>query len=258
MVFITLAKRFPLKNFLIERSEEAKKLYIAHLSIDCVIFGFNNDVLKILLVRLKNSQLCSLPGGFLLKEEKNFDTAAARILKSRTGAEDVFMAQFSSFSEYDRAGNTFKDYPDDFWNKQRFITVGYYALVNFDTIIPVVDEISDFCEWVDADTIPAMIMDHKEIIDTALQTLRKEINYKPIGLNLLSSEFTMLELQRLYEAILGIKLNRGNFYRKIISFDILINLGKSQKEGVHKSSIFYRFDIDKYNEAVKNGFKQMW
>jgi hypothetical protein len=102
------------------------------------------------------------------------------------------------------------------------------------------------------------MMDHRSIFDKALLTLRKELNYKPIGFNLLPEKFTMPELQKLYEIILGKKLNRGNFFRKMLRYDILIKLDESRKGGAHKAPDLYKFDIEKYQTALKDGLKEGW
>jgi hypothetical protein len=102
------------------------------------------------------------------------------------------------------------------------------------------------------------MMDHRAIFDKALITLRKQLNHKPIGYNLLPEKFTMPELQKLYEIILGKKLNRGNFYRKMLRYDILIKLHEIRKGGAHKAPDLYQFDIEKYQLALENGFSEGW
>jgi hypothetical protein len=101
-------------------------------------------------------------------------------------------------------------------------------------------------------------MDHRRIYDKALEIMRKQLNSKPIGLNLLPEKFTMPELQKLYECILGKKLNRGNFYRKMLRYDILIKLDEIRKGGAHKSPDLYKFDIDKYKIALNVGLNEGW
>ena len=122
----------------------------------------------------------------------------------------------------------------------------------------VVDEISDACEWKSINELPDLMMDHRYIFDKALITPRKQLNHKPIGYNLLPEKFTMPELQKLYEIILGKKLNRGNFYRKMLRYDILIKLDEIRKGGAHKAPDLYQFDTEKYQLALKNGFSEGW
>lgn len=122
----------------------------------------------------------------------------------------------------------------------------------------MIDDVSNACEWVPIDEIQGFMMDHQNIFDHALISLRKQLNYKPIGYKLLPEEFTMPELQRLYEIILNKKLNRGNFYRKMIGYDILDKLDEPRKGGAHKAPNLYKFNLEKYNSALENGFKEGW
>lgn len=240
-----------------ERSVGAWEKCIPNLSVDCVVFGFHNAKLKVLLLRSKYKEVWQLPGGYVLKTE-NLDEAANRILFERTGASNIYLQQFRVFSDVNRNKGFFDEFSDDFWNKQRFITVGFYALVDFTQVNLVQDIISDACEWKSLDELPELMMDHRSIFDKALVTLRKQLNYKPIGYNLLPEKFTMPELQKLYEIILNKKLNRGNFYRKILRYDILEKLDEIRKGGAHKAPDLYRFDITKYQSALKNGLNEGW
>jgi len=222
---------------------------LPHISIDCVVFGFNNNCLNVLMLKLKGEENWMLPGGYVNKNE-SLDEAANRILLERSGVDKIFLNVFGAFGDLSRSENYFKDYPDDLWHKQRFITLGYYALVDHSKVIPVADDYSDVCEWVSIDHVPKMVMDHSIIVKKALSTLREQISYKPIGYNLLPETFTMPELQKLYETILGQKLNRGNFYRKIMRYNILIKLDEPRKGGAHKAPNLYRFDEENYRKAL--------
>lgn len=222
---------------------------IPHISIDSVVFGFLNNQLNVLLLKIKNDENWILPGGYLQKDEA-IDDAAKRILYERSGADKIFLNNFGVFGNLDRSEGYFKDYPDDLWHKQRFITIGYYALVDQTQVSPKPDNFSDCCEWVPVEPVPKMVMDHEIIVKKALSTLREHINYKPIGYNLLPETFTLPELQGLYEAILGQKLNRGNFYRKMMRYDILIKLDEQRKGGAYKAPNLYKFDEEKYKKAL--------
>ncbi|WP_345210841.1 NUDIX hydrolase [Mucilaginibacter gynuensis] len=224
---------------------------IPHLSVDSVVFGFHDSQLNVLLLRIGGDQKWILPGGYVQKQE-NIDAAVERVLKERTGVDHIFLHQFATFGEANRSEAYFKDYPDDLWHKQRFISTSYYALVDHTKVVPVTDEFSDACEWCPVDQIPEMVMDHRRILDKGLEVLREQLTYKPIGYNLLPDEFTLTELQNLYEAILGTTLNRGNFYRRIMKYDILIKLPKTRKGGAHKAPDLYKFDPAKYGESLKN------
>jgi 8-oxo-dGTP diphosphatase len=240
-----------------EKSDKAWGMYLPHLSIDCVVFGFHDATLKVLVVQMKDDKLWALPGGYILKTE-NIKEAASRILQQRTGATNIYLQQFRVFSDLNRSEGFFESFDDTIWNKQRFLSIGFYALVDYSHVNLVVDEISDACEWKPIDELPDLMMDHRYIFDKALITLRKQLNHKPIGYNLLPEKFTMPELQKLYEIILGKKLNRGNFYRKMLRYDILIKLDEIRKGGAHKAPDLYQFDVVKYQLALENGFSEGW
>ena len=242
------------KEIIINNSKKAYEIYVPHISVDTVIFGFNGDQLKVLLLKMKFNHQWFLPGGYMKKEE-NLESAAIRILRERTQLDKIFLQEFAVFSELNRSEETFKDFPDDLWHKKRFISVGYYALVNHKDVSPIGDELSESCDWIILDELESqnITMDHKQIIEKALNTLREQISYKPIGLNLLPEKFTLSELQKLYEAILGRTLNRGNFYRKIKNIGILKKLDEKRKGGAHKAPDLYTFDQENYFKILENG-----
>ena len=242
------------KEIIINNSKKAYEIYVPHISVDTVIFGFNGDQLKVLLLKMKFNQQYFLPGGYMKKDE-NLESAAIRILRERTQLDKIFLQEFAVFSELNRSEEAFKDFPEDLWHKKRFISVGYYALVNHKDVSPIGDELSESCDWIILDELESqnITMDHKQIIEIALNTLREEISYKPIGLNLLPEKFTLSELQKLYEAILGRTLNRGNFYRKIKNIGILKKLDEKRKGGAHKAPDLYTFDQENYFKILENG-----
>ena len=242
------------KEIIINNSKKAYEMYVPHISVDTVIFGFNGDQLKVLLLKMKFNQQYFLPGGYMKKEE-NLESAAIRILRERTQLDKIFLQEFAVFSELNRSEEAFKDFPDDLWHKKRFISVGYYALVNHKDVSPIGDELSESCDWIILDELESqnITMDHKKIIEKALNTLREQISYKPIGLNLLPEKFTLSEFQKLYEAILGRTLNRGNFYRKIKNIGILKKLDEKRKGGAHKAPDLYIFDQENYFKILENG-----
>ncbi|MBC5836818.1 NUDIX hydrolase [Flavobacterium muglaense] len=246
-----------LKRIIEEKSQESWEIYLPSISIDCVVFGFHDGELKVLVLRMKGKNLLGLPGGYVEKRE-NLNEAAIRILKSRTGAENIYLNQFSTFGDLDRSEGFFEEYADTLWNKQRFISVGFYALVDYSKVNLVIDTVFDPCEWVAIEDLTAFMMDHNIIFNKALETLRLQLNHKPIGHSLLPEKFTMPELQKLYEIILGKKLNRGNFYRKMLRYDILEKLDESRKGGAHKAPDLYKFDVEKYQLALKNGLNEGW
>ena len=138
---------------------------------------------------------------------------------------------------------------------ERFITVGYWALVEFSKVTPRADWLSEDCQWWEIDRIPKLIYDHNTIVTTALEALRTSLNDHPVGYNLLPEKFTMPEFQRLYETILDESLDRRNFQKKMIALDILEKLPERKTGGAHKAPFLYRFDKKKYERAMKQGLK---
>lgn len=245
------------KKLIENTSLESWEKFIPTLSIDCVIFSFHENTLQVLILKMKNLDSWGLPGGYVKKME-NVDDAAVRILMERTGTENIYLQQFYTFGNVNRSENAFEEFDDTIWNKQRFVSIGYYALAEHSHVKLKIDEFSSIIQWNSIENLPDFMMDHRTILDKALLTLREQLNNHPIGYNLLPEKFTMPELQKLYEAILGKNLNRGNFYRKILRYDILIKLDESRKGGAHKAPDLYSFDLEKYNSALKEGLKGGW
>jgi ADP-ribose pyrophosphatase YjhB (NUDIX family) len=236
------------------------ELYLRNISIDCVIFGFHENELKVLLLKVKYADSWALPGGFILKDE-HMDEAAKRILKNRTGLHDIFMQQFFVFSHPDRSTKATNQQflknvgveMKESWMFERFLTVGYTALVDFTLVEPIPDLFSAACEWHNIHALPDMILDHHNILQTALQQLQSNLNYHPVGYNLLPEKFTMPELQKLYETILSRQLDRRNFQRKIIGTKILKKLNETKKGVAHKAPNYYKFDLKNYKKALQGG-----
>ncbi|MDB4582056.1 NUDIX domain-containing protein [Draconibacterium sp.] len=241
------------------------KDYIDHISLDCVIFGFNNNELKVLTLQLKHSKEYALPGGFLKKEE-TLEEAAKRVLKVRTGLDNIFLKQFKVFSNPSRSRRNaaLQDFLDsgnhpelDFFEK-RFISVGFYALVDYTQVNPTPGFFSKKYEWKNVNEEANYILDHKNIIENALEVLRLQLRHQPIGYNLLPEKFTMPELQKLYETILGRELDRRNFQRKILSYKILNKLGERRTGGAYKSPFLYEFNVENYQKALNDGLSGSW
>ncbi|TDO78053.1 ADP-ribose pyrophosphatase YjhB (NUDIX family) [Flavobacterium chryseum] len=240
--------------------------YQPGLSIDCVIFGFHDNQLKVLLIKTPYDNKWSLPGGFVPLDQ-DIDTAAVTVLKERTGMKGIFLRQFATFGKVKRNdehfGNAVLEYlqipkEQGKWFRQRFVTIGYYALVDFLKAIPQKEHSQEIIEWIDHKEVPELILDHALILDKALNTLRIELNLMPIGYNLLPEKFTIPELQKLYETILDTKLDRRNFLRKITNIGILTKLDEKKNNVAHKAPNLYSFDKDKYEEVLKNGLNQGW
>jgi 8-oxo-dGTP diphosphatase len=240
--------------------------FLKHISLDCVVFGFHENQLKVLLLRMKKTKEWALPGGFV-HEKESMELAANRVLKVRTGLDHIFLNQFHVFSDPKRSninpavpdvlefGITFTD---ENWFNQRFISVGFYALVDFSLVHPQPDLLSDICEWISLDEIGSLMMDHRQILDKALETLRLQLVYQPVGYNLLPDKFTMPELQKLYETILGKELDRRNFQRKILAYNIISKLDEVRQGVPHKAPSLYRFNPENYQKALKEGLGGKW
>lgn len=246
--------------------EKGDILYQAGISVDCVIFGFHEQQLKILLLKVDTVHKWALPGGFIKKTEP-IEAAAYRVLQERTGVKDIFLQQFHVFGAPDRSDASIhqKRYlnfgvkiPKDNWLIQRFITVGFYALVDFNKVSIQPSEQEAQWQWMDIEYLNSLMMDHAAIVQKALETLRTQIAYLPIGKNLLPRKFTMPELQKLYETILNQKLDRRNFQRKLLSFGILNRLTETKKGGAHKAAYLYTFNEKKYQKALKEGLYGSW
>jgi 8-oxo-dGTP diphosphatase len=240
--------------------------FLPSLSVDCVIFGFHENQLKVLLLKHRYLNIWALPGGFIYKDEPT-DAAAYRVLKERTGLNEIFLQQFHAFGEPERSEKEFHlqdlkrdgiDVNEDHWILQRFVTIGYYALVEYSKVNPAPDTLSENYTWWDIHKVPELMLDHRKILDKALAILRKQLNYQPVGYNLLPEKFTMPELQKLYETILDKKLDRRNFQRKILSFQILRRLTETKKGVPHKAPYLYSFELKKYLKALNEGLNEGW
>jgi len=219
------------------------------LAVDAVIFGFHERQLKVLLLEYKSTGLFALPGGFV-REKENLNDAVRRGLKERTGLDNIYLEQCYVFGDVNRhKPQVMKtilkanghDTAENHWLLERFITVAYYALINYENVIPKPDALSDSCTWYDVDALPKLIFDHGDIVAKALQTLRANLDQKLVGMNLLPARFTMKALQQVYEAILGEQIRRTTFQRKILSLGIVKRHGKHFSGSANKAPYLYSF-----------------
>jgi len=227
---------------------EVKK-YLSHIAYDSVIFGFSGNKLKILIMKYHNTGFFALPGGFVRLDE-DLNTAVRRGLKERTGLDNIYLEQFYTFGDVARfQPGVMKtileanghDVPENHWMLDRFISIAYYALINYDKVVPTPDALSDSCDWYALDKLPPLMQDHQQIVEKALQTLRDNLERKLVGVNLLPPLFTMNELQKVYEAILGEKLRRTTFQRKMLSLNFLQRHDKQYSGKAHKAPFLYSF-----------------
>jgi len=240
-----------LKDFLVN----GHKVFLKHVSVDCVVFGFHENHLKVLLLKWKDQGGWCVPGGFV-KRVDTLEDAAARVLKERTGLDKIYLRQFHVFSAIDREkGKKNFDLPGakTTWYMERFVSVGFWALVEYSKVKARLDWLTEDCRWFDVHEIPKMIYDHRQVVTRALEALRHSLIDHPVGYNLLPEKFTMPELQRLYETILDRSLDRRNFQKKILSLDIVKRLKERKTGGTRKAPFLYRFDKKKCEIAMKKG-----
>jgi ADP-ribose pyrophosphatase YjhB (NUDIX family) len=256
----------PETNSFIDQLISGNELYLPSVSVDCVIFGFHAGQLKVLLLQSKYNHKWALPGGFIYKNE-NVENAAIRVLNERTQLKDIFLQQFYLFGDVKRSEEKHAEKLlaeagiknlGAHWLMQRFVTAGYYALVEYAKVKPVPDVLSNACTWHSVTELPELIIDHKEIIEKGLEALRRQLKYQPVGYNLLPEVFTIKELQLIYETILGKKLDRANFQRKILSYGILDRQEKQYSGGAHKAPYLYSFNKESYYKALEHGLAKEW
>jgi 8-oxo-dGTP diphosphatase len=225
------------------------KDFLPHIAYDSVIFGFSGEELKILIIEYHNTGWFALPGGFV-KRDENLNEAVKRGLKERTGLDKIYLEQFYTFGDMSRydpkvmkiilEANGYSPDPG-YWMLDRFISVAYYALINYKEVVPKPDTLSDSVDWYSLDKLPSLILDHRHIVEKALQTLQDNLDRQLVGVNLLPPKFTMKELQKVYEAILGEKIRRTTFQRKMLSLGILQRHEKRFTGKAHRAPYLYSF-----------------
>ncbi len=211
------------------------------LTVDCAIFGFDDNKLKVLLIR-SDLEVChgkwSLLGDVVHATEE-LDDAAYRVLRERTGMTDVYLKQVHTFSALNR-------HPGG-----RVVTVAYCSLLNIRHHELQITENELHWQHVRSIREKDMAFDHKLIIDTSYQWLQKSIQEHPLGFNLLPEKFSLRELQTLYEAILNVELDRRNFRKKFFSMDFLIDTGEFEEDVKHRPGKLYQFDFAKYEKTKR-------
>jgi ADP-ribose pyrophosphatase YjhB (NUDIX family) len=214
------------------------------VTVDCVVFSVEDEALQVLLVRRAREPFAAawaLPGGFVDMDE-DLETAARRELEEETGLSDLFLEQLYTFGRPDRDP------------RGRVVTVAYYALVNLAGRQVRAASDAAAAEWFAVDALPALAFDHAEILAGARERLRGKVRYAPLGFELLPRRFTLTELQRLYEIILGRTLDKRNFRRKILAMSLLVDSGDMQRGRAHRAARLYRFDRRRYRQLERDGF----
>ncbi|PWU19040.1 MAG: NUDIX hydrolase [Verrucomicrobia bacterium] len=214
------------------------------LTVDCVVFGFDEGDLKVLLIERGLQPFkgrWALPGGFVRVDE-TLDAAARRELQEEAGLKNVFLEQLYSFGDVDRDP------------RERIVSVAYYALVKLSEHAAKAATDAANARWFPLSRVPKLAFDHAHILGTAVERLKGKVRYQPIGFELLPPRFTLSQLQHLYEAVLGTTLDKRNFRKKVLSFGFLLPLKETQMLGRHRPAQLFRFDSEKYEKLKRRGF----
>lgn len=229
-----------------DRTEDMTYCYkYPHPSVttDCVIFGFDGTKLKVLLVKRALEPFqgrWAFPGGFM-KMDESAEEGALRELQEETGLQGAYIRQFHTFTAPNRDP------------RERVITIAYYALVRMQEVKGGDDAAE--ARWFASDDIPQLAFDHDQILRKATKALRQQIHFEPVGFELLPEEFTIKELQNLYEAILDVRFDRRNFYNKMKRLEMLEQTNETVNPSNKKEAFLFRFNKAKYEELKQKGFK---
>lgn len=226
------------------RKNEFSNKVIEALSIDCLIFGFKDGELDILLIKHAegiSKGRWALPGGWI-KYNESVDNAANRLLYSLTGVSNIYLEQLKSFGEVKR-------YP-----LNRVITIAYYALVNAENYSLNPGFTASDVRWCKIHNVPSLPYDHNQILKAGFKYLKHKVRHEPIGFNLLPKKFTLHQIQQLYEAILETQLDKPNFRRKLLKMNLLISCDEKQEAVSHRAANLYKFDKKIYDKLTEKGF----
>jgi 8-oxo-dGTP diphosphatase len=216
----------------------------AALTVDCVVFGFDEGELKVLLIQRALDPFkgrWALPGGFVRVDE-TLDQAARRELSEEAGLTEVFLEQLYTFGKVDRDP------------RERVVSVAHYALVKLGAHTTRAATDAADARWFPVSQVPKLAFDHADILATALARLKAKVRYQPIGFEFLPPKFTLSQLQHLYEAVLGMALDKRNFRKKVLGFGLLVPLKETQIIGRHRPAQLFRFAGDRYEKLRKRGF----
>jgi hypothetical protein len=235
---------------------------IPNVSVDCVVFGFDFTNLNVLLIE-RNMTIdgtiyadLKFPGD-LMRLDEDLDTSAWRVLKENTGLGNIYLNQLKSFGSPDRLKRKPRDLE---WLRQidhpeeHVVTIAYYSLINITEQRSPELILSDNARWYPVHEIHDLVMDHMDILKNALEHLRSELLNKPIGFELLPEKFTLSQMQKLYEVILGTTFDKRNFRKKILSMKYLIPLNEKQVGVAHKPARLYIFSREVYTKTKKDNF----
>lgn len=220
------------------------KMQNIKIAVDAVVFGyFENEELHILLIKRNIEpyiESWALPGG-LVHDNETLDEAVIRELKEESGVSTTFTEQLYTFGDINRDP------------RNRAISVAYLAFVNpKEHQLKATTDAKD-AQWFSINNIPNIAFDHAAIIDVAIKRLRNKIQYQPIGFNLLNEEFAFSDLEGLYQCILGRDIDRRNFRKKIMSYELLIETKKLKKQGSGRPAKLFQFNKEKYKNLEQQG-----
>jgi len=223
-------------------SKEEQNIKIA---VDAIVFGYADNTLQVLLIQQKYGKYknqWALPGGFVLNKE-SLTKAVHRELKEETGIRVNYLEQLYTFGD-----NVKRDH------RSQVVSVAYLGLANPSKVKLVAQTDALDAQWMDINSIPKLAFDHNKIIEVALERLQGKLSYQPIGFELLDPNFAFSQLEYLYMTILGRKLDRRNFRKKIMSFNLLEETGEKKQVGSGRPATLFKFNKKKYNELSKKGF----
>ena len=216
----------------------------AALTVDCVVFGVDEEDLKVMLIQRDLPPFegkWALPGGFVHVDE-TLDEAARRELEEETALHKVFLEQLFTFGEVHRDP------------RERVVSVAYYALVKLsDHRVHAATDARD-AAWFGVHDVPSLAFDHPDILQMALERLRGKLRYQPVGFELLPKKFTLSQLQHLYELVLERDLDKRNFRKRVLAMDLLIETDEVEQDVAHRAARLFRFDERKYRRLLKAGF----
>ena len=225
------------------------------VSVDCALFGFDGETLKLLLIRQKTTAdgplseadlQMALPGDFVHAGE-SLEDAAGRVLQELTGLEDVYLKQFHAFGDPQRVKGlkdqqwlrTFREHPEN-----RVITVAYFGLVSLHDHHPRASSFAGMADWTAVEELPELAFDHDDIAALALATLREQLESKHIGFEMLPKKFTLRQLQTLHEIVLDKKLDKRNFRKNVKRMDHVVPLDEKEEGVLHKPAQLFTFDVN--------------
>jgi hypothetical protein len=231
---------------------------IPNISVDCVIFGFQEDTLSVLLTKriLKDPKTKKLIfsdhtlQGHHVQEGENLEQAAARVLQEKTGLANIYLEQFFTFGDTDRLANE-KDW---LWIRTQYpevhrhvFSVSYYSLVDSSRIRP--DKKHPDASWFPVKSLPPLGFDHKLMVEMALECLQHKLRREPVGFELLPEKFTVAQLQKLYETILDTKFDKRNFRKKMAQMPYVVPIREKLTGKAHKPAQMYVFSKEVYEKT---------